>query len=310
MRLILLGPTAVGKTKLSIKVAKHLNSPIISADSRQCYKYLNIGTSKPTARELCRIPHYNISCLDLTEKESAQSFLNRVNNWEVELQQDHDFLLYCGGSTLHIRVLIQPFDDLPAADDRNVKKLQQEYEQKGIGYLYNKLEEVDPEYAQKMDGKNRQRIIRALDVWMQTAQPFSSFHNTSSKDIWPGKDTVVAGLYRDRQKLYERIDRRVYKMIEMGLIREVESIADLGYGKDLHSLKTVGYQEVFEYLDGEITKDEMIRQIQTKTRRYAKRQITWFKRWDFVNWLNMDEMSENRALTKIVNMLEGDRNNS
>lgn len=310
MRLIILGPTAVGKTNLSIKIAQKLKVPIISADSRQCYKYLNIGTSKPTARELDLATHYNISCLDLTEKESAAKFLDRVHIWEHQLGKNKNSLIYCGGSTLHIRVLIEPFDDLPSANERNIKKLKKEYEKKGIDYLYKKLNEVDPEYVQNMDGKNKQRIMRALDVWMQTGRSFSSYHSTSSKEIKPDEDTLVVGLYRDRQSLYERINHRVHSMIDKGLIREVQAIANIGYKPDLHSLQTVGYQEVFEYLNGDITKHEMIRQVQTKTRRYAKRQITWFKRWDFVNWLNMDESGNKEAVAKIVNMVEDGWNNS
>lgn len=301
MRIILLGPTASGKTDLSIQLAKELNTSIISADSRQCYKHIDIGTAKPSPQELERIPHYNISILELEEDDNAMSFQRRAENWEKVILQNSEHVIYAGGSTLHIQSLIQPFNEMPEADEQNIANLEERIENEGLESLYKMLEQIDPEYFNKMDGMNRQRIIRAVDVWMQTGMPFSSFHVQDK--IQPDEDTVVFGLKWPRQKLYNRINLRVDQMIEKGLVEELKSILEAGYSKDLQSLNTVGYQEIIKYLDGDWTLEKAIEKIKTSTRRYAKRQMTWYKRWEFIHWLDADELSteemKERVLSKI-----------
>lgn len=309
LKIILLGPTAVGKTSLSLKLAAFFNAPIISADSRQCYKYLNIGTSKPTFEELCQARHYNISCLDLNQQDSAAAFLKRTEIWEKKLTAQHPVIIYCGGSTLHLRVLIEPFDDLPKADQENIRSLEKQIDTNGIEALYEKLHSVDPNYADKIDGLNQPRIVRALDVWMQTGKPFSSFHTKSQHSITPDKNTMVFGLHRERQKLYTRINKRAEIMLTKGLIKETDHILSLGYSPELQSLNTVGYKQAIEYLNGTMDKQEVLRQMQTKTRRYAKRQLTWFRRWNFINWLDLDRNTEKSACTKIINLVEDQLNN-
>ncbi|SMO93302.1 tRNA (adenosine(37)-N6)-dimethylallyltransferase MiaA [Gracilimonas mengyeensis] len=300
MRIILLGPTAAGKTELALQLAEELNTSIISADSRQCYKHINIGTAKPTQEELDRVPHYNISILELDEDDSAMNFQRRAAQWEEEILKDSAHVIYAGGSTLHLKSLIQPFNEMPDADEENLSKLEAQIEEKGLEALYKKLEEVDPEYAEGMDGMNRQRILRALDVWMQTGQPFSSFHQQEA--IEPDEDTLVFGLKWERQKLYERINQRVNRMMEAGLVDEVKEILQ-DHPKDLQALNTVGYKEIMKYLDGEWTLEKAVEKIKTHTRRYAKRQLTWFRRWEFIEWLPAEEMSAGEMKGKILEKL-------
>lgn len=298
MRIILLGPTASGKTELSLQLAEELGTYIISADSRQCYKHINIGTAKPSSQELERVPHYNISLLELKDDDNAMSFQRRAKEWEEEILKKSQHVIYVGGSTLHIQSLIQPFNEMPEADEENIAKLEERIEDEGLELLYEMLKEIDPEYLEKMDGMNRQRIIRALDVWMQTGKPFSSFHQRG--EIQPDENTLVFGLKWPRKKLYDRINRRVDQMIEQGLVDEVRSILDAGHSKELQSLNTVGYQEIIKYLDGEWTMEKAIEKIKTSTRRYAKRQMTWYKRWGFVHWMDADEMGVEEMKEEIL----------
>lgn len=301
MRIILLGPTASGKTELSLQLAESLGTAIISADSRQCYKHIDIGTAKPTQEELKRVKHFNISLLNLEDDDNAMSFQRRAENWEKQILQNNDHVLFVGGSTLHIQSLIQPFNEMPEADEENIAKLNNRIDKEGLESLYDKLKEIDPEYLKKMDGMNRQRIIRALDVWMQTGKPFSSFHQKG--DIKPDKSTIVFGLKWPRQKLYDRINKRVDNMIGLGLVEEVKGILEEGHSKELQSLNTVGYQEIIKYLEGDWSLEKAIEKIKTSTRRYAKRQMTWYKRWDFIHWLNADELTTSDMKALILNKL-------
>lgn len=307
MRILLLGPTAVGKTSVSLDLAEKLDAEIISADSRQCYKYMNIGTATPSQEELDRVRHYNISIIDPSVKDSAADYYDRAMEWEAEIQSRGKNILYAGGSTLHQQCIIKPFDDIPDANEQNIAELEQRIEQEGIASLYAQLEDVDPEYASAMDGMNTQRIVRALDVWMQTGKPFSSFHSDDDT-IELSPDTYVFGLHRNRQKLYERINKRVDIMFERGFLDEVRSILDMGYTLQDPGLNTVGYKEVIAYLQNEMSLENMVKNMKTQTRRYAKRQITWFKRWDFVNWLNADEHTIDGAVEKVLQHLAAKAN--
>lgn len=283
MRIILLGPTASGKTELSLQVAEELGIPIISVDSRQCYKHVNIGTAKPSEEELQRVKHYNISNLELDKPDSVQAFSNRVELWENEILKDHKHSFFVGGSTLHLQSLIRPMDDMPSANEENLQALTTIIDEQGVEVLFSRLAEVDPDYIKTMDGMNRQRIIRALDVWMQTGKPFSSFH--VNKEFELPANTLVFGMHRERQNLYDRINARVDSMIADGLIEETKAILEMGYSKELQPLNAVGYREIIAYLEGEMSKEIAIEKIKTQSRRYAKRQLTWFKRWNFIEWL-------------------------
>lgn len=302
MRILLLGPTAVGKTSVSLDLAEKLNTEIISADSRQCYKYMNIGTATLSREELEQVKHYNISIIDPSVKDSAADYYRRAMKWEKQIKAKGKNILYAGGSTLHQQCIIQPFDDIPDANEEHIAELEQRIEDEGIESLYAQLQKVDPDYASAMDGMNPQRIVRALDVWMQTGKPFSSFHSDDDTiDLPP--DTWVFGLYRDRQNLYDRINKRVERMFDKGFLDEVRSILDMGYSLQDPGLNTVGYKEAIAFLQDKISRDKMIKDMKTQTRRYAKRQITWFKRWDFVNWLNLDQLRQKEAAEKVVQHL-------
>ncbi|MEX0929030.1 MAG: tRNA (adenosine(37)-N6)-dimethylallyltransferase MiaA [Balneolales bacterium] len=283
MRIILTGPTASGKTGLSLKLAGALNCPVISADSRQCYRYMDIGTGKVTAAEMARIPHFNISIFDPDEKDHAAAFARRCTQWEAEIREQSPHVIYAGGSTLYLESLLRPLDDMPDASASNLDELERLESQKGGEYLLDRLRMADPEYAGRMDGYNRQRTFRALDVWMQTGKPFSSFHRQEQRRI--PEQTLVFGLHHPREILYERINKRVDKMIGSGLVDEVGAIMDRGYKVEAHALQTVGYREVISYFRKELTLDAMVEKIKTNSRRYAKRQLTWFRRWDFLQWL-------------------------
>ncbi len=294
MKILLLGPTAVGKTALSVDLADQLNAEIISTDSRQCYKYMNIGTATPSEEEQGSIPHYNLSIIDPATKDNAMNFYERAQEWEHDIQSRGKNILYVGGSTLHVQCAIQPLDDVPEANEENIAKLETQIEDEGIESLYQKLLDVDPDYAQKMDGMNTQRIVRALDVWMQTGRAFSSFHSDDNTITVPD-DMIVFGLQRDRQKLYGRINRRVDQMFEQGFLDEVRAILDMGYSLDDPGLNTVGYKEAIAFLHDEISREQMIKDMKTQTRRYAKRQLSWFRRWDFINWIDFDGTSPTEA---------------
>lgn len=295
MKILLLGPTAVGKTALSVDLAKELDAEIISTDSRQCYKYMNIGTATPSKEEQGGVPHYNLSIIDPATKDSVVNFYERAMKWENEIQSRQKNVLYVGGSTLHVQCVIQPLDDVPEADEENIAQLEKQIEKEGIEPLYKKLAEVDPEYAGSMDGMNTHRIIRALDVWMQTGRPFSSFHSDDDSITVPD-DMLVFGLKRDRQNLYDRINRRVDQMFEQGFLDEVQSILDCGYSLEDPGLNTVGYKEAIAFLNDEISREQMIKDMKTQTRRYAKRQLTWFRRWDFIHWIDLEKTDKGKAI--------------
>src|SRR5690625_126735 len=296
-RVMIIGPTASGKTDVAVRLARMIDGEIISVDSRQCYRLIDIGTAKPDADQLQQVPHHNISVLDLEESDTATAFLERATEWERDITGRGRRVIYAGGSTLHLQGLIQPFDPVPGPDPENLEHLQQVAESEGVGTLFERLEAVDPEYARRMNGLNRNRIIRALDVWMQTERPFSSFHRQTH--VTKPDDLQVFGLRWPRKMLYDRINRRVDQMIGQGLLEETRSIIDSGYSPRLQSLQTVGYRDAIDYLDGTVTFDEMVRSIKTHTRRYAKRQLTWFRRWPFVRWLPADG-ADSEELARII----------
>jgi tRNA dimethylallyltransferase len=301
-KVMIAGPTASGKTNLAIHLAEQIDAEIISADSRQCYRLLDIGTAKPTEEELNRVRHYNISVLDPDEEDTVADFKKRADQYTDQMLSNGKNVIFCGGSTLHLQSLIKPLDDIPSADHENVEQLQKEAEEKGVESLFKKLKSVDPEYAGKMDGMNRQRIIRALDVWQQTGKPFSSFH--SDKPFELPDDMTVFALHHPRPELHRRISERTEHMLRQGFLNEVKNILEMGYSPDLQSLQTVGYRQAIQYLNGEISNEKMVKDIKTATRRYAKRQITWLRRWPFVHWLDMHKRESDEVLREIITCLE------
>lgn len=268
---------------------------------------MNIGTATPTKDEQAGIPHYNLSIIDPASKDSVVNFYERATKWEKDIQSRGKTVLYVGGSTLHVQCVIQPLDNVPKANEENIAKLEEQIQNKGIETLYKKLKKVDPAYARKMDGMNTQRIVRALDVWMQTDRAFSSYHSDDNSIAVPD-DMIVFGLQRNRQKLYDRINRRVDEMFEEGFLGEVRTILDMGYTLEDPGLNTVGYNEAIAFLNNEISRKQMIKDMKTQTRRYAKRQLSWFRRWDFIHWINLDSLKQTEVLNFIRQQLAAKAN--
>ncbi len=297
-RVLIAGPTGVGKTACSLAVARAWKIPVISADARQCYRLMDIGTDKITPDEHPDVPHYNISIFDPDERDTVGRFYERVQKWENKLLRDFPFVLYTGGSTLYLESLIRPLDEVPETDREIMRTLQAEYERNGINELYEQLKEADPEYAVSMDGMNPQRILRSLAVYRQTGKPFSSYHRQKPPDS--PKSVLVFVLTAPRNLLYRRINDRVDEMIRKGLIDEVKMLMEKGYDFHENALKTVGYTEIHNYLHGQYDLPEAIRLIKRNTRRYAKRQLTWFRRWKGALWLDVDESGIERPAERIV----------
>ena len=273
--IVVCGPTASGKTSLAIQLAKKLKTEIVSADSRQFYREMNIGTAKPTDQELAEVKHHFINSHSITEHYSAGDYEKDALDLLNQLFQQHQQVILVGGSGLYIKAVIEGFDALP---NRNVEirnQLKQQLNTEGIEQLFSELQQKDPVYASQVNEKNSQRIVRALEVIRRSGKPFSSFR-TKNKTKRPF-ETKTYLIDWDRNQLYERINLRVDEMILQGLEQEARSLYPL---RHLNALQTVGYNEWFGYFDEEISKQEAIRLIKRNTRRYAKRQLTWFRKND------------------------------
>jgi len=284
--IVVCGPTAVGKTSLAIELATYYKTEIISADSRQFYKELNIGTAKPSFNELSIIKHHFINNLSITDEYSSGSYekevLQLLNGW---YKKNSKPIIIAGGSGLFIKAVCEGFDALPKIDEKIRNNLKTFFLKDGIKALQKKLEINDPHYYEIVDKNNPQRLIRALEVIKCTGKSYSSFLKKQPKPRF--FDSVYIGLNIDRNLLYERINCRVDIMMESGLLAEVESLYNY---KHLKALQTVGYTELFEYLDGKLNKEQAVALIKQNTRRYAKRQITWFKKIENMKWFEPQEL--------------------
>ena len=278
--IVIVGPTASGKTSLSIKLAKKFKCGIISADSRQFYKEMSIGTAKPTSIELEEAPHFFINNLSVVDSYSVGKFIEQVNNFFEEYYKNNDIIILVGGSGLFIDGVLKGLDDFPEINDEIRNELNLDFDTKGIKNLCKRLKVVDPEYYDVVDLNNPRRVIRALEVYYSTNKPYSSFLNrdkTYRKDI----NIKLIGINPEREKLNLRIEIRVNDMINNGLVDEVKNLYDY---KDYNALNTVGYTEIFKYIDGDISLDEAIDLIKLNTRKYSKRQMTWFRRNKEILW--------------------------
>jgi len=282
--IIIAGPTAAGKTALAIQIAKHFKTEIISADSRQFYREMNIGTAKPSKEELEAIPHHLIDSHSIVDSFSVGDFEKEVINLLEKLFKIHDQVVLVGGSGLFINAICNGFDELPVATEETRAGLNKLLAEKGIGHLQEKLKKVDPQYYAEVDINNPQRLIRALEVFESTGNPFSSYRTKTSKKR--NFDIIKLGISPTREKLYEQINLRVDKMVENGLFEEIEGLKEY---RNLNALNTVGYSEIFDYLDGKHTKQEAIDKIKQNTRRFAKRQLTWFKKSEDIKWFDPGE---------------------
>jgi tRNA dimethylallyltransferase len=276
---VIAGPTAVGKTEVAIRLAEHLRIEIISADSRQVFKELTIGTAKPSGEELARIKHHFIGTKSIQEEYDAGQYGRDALELIHELFKTYDQLILCGGSGLYIKAVCEGFDDLPDIPEEVRNGIIKEYELNGLDWLQQQVKEKDPDYFLIVDQKNPHRLIRALELIRGTGQTVSALRKR--KRIVHDFEIVKIGLELDREELYSRIDQRMDKMIEAGLFEEAKSFYQF---KHLNALQTVGYREIFDYLDGLYDREEAIRLLKRNTRHYAKRQFTWFKKDQEMRW--------------------------
>lgn len=291
--IVIVGPTASGKTNLSIELAKRMNGEIISADSMQIYKYMDIGTAKPTKEEMQDISHYLIDEVLPNEDFNVVRFKELAEKYIDNIIEKGKQPIVAGGTGLYISSLINNINFSESESDWELREaLKKEAEEFGPEYLHKKLQEVDPNSALSIHPNNIKRVIRALEVYYQTQKPIS-YHNEMSRSIPPKYQFVLVGLNMDRQVLYERINKRVDIMIQNGLVDEVKGLVDQGYADSIISMQGIGYKEILEFLRNNITLEQAIDNIKQGTRRYAKRQITWFKRIHGINWFNVNNCGNN-----------------
>ncbi|WP_425449685.1 tRNA (adenosine(37)-N6)-dimethylallyltransferase MiaA [Dethiothermospora halolimnae] len=297
---ILVGPTAVGKTSTSINLAKQLNGEIISADSMQIYKYMDIGTAKVTDEEKQGIKHYLVDEIFPNEKFSAADFQKRANKYISQILVKDKMPIVVGGTGLYVNSLVYDLDFTKAISNNELrKKFESEASRYGNDYVMEKLKEVDLKSAKRIHINDTKRIIRALEVYHETGKPMSESYNNFRKPN-PLYDIAFVGLYMDRKKLYDRINYRVDKMIEEGLIDEVKNLINMGYDKDLASMQGLGYKEIINWLDGKYDFEEAIRILKRDSRRFAKRQLTWFRRDNRIKWFDVEKCSDKKDLSKNI----------
>jgi tRNA dimethylallyltransferase len=285
--IVLTGPTGVGKTDLSIKIASHFNTEIISCDSRQIYKEMNIGTAVPEQVHLDNIPHHFIQTLSIEEYYNASKFEFDVIDKLKTLFKTHKQVIMTGGSMMYIDAVCKGIDDLPTVDAELRKQLLEQYESDGLDNLRMQLKKIDPDYYSKVDLKNPKRILHALEIFYMTGKPYSSFRTNKSKKR--DFDIIKIGLNRDRTELYNRINERVDIMINDGLVEEARNLYK---HRELNTLNTVGYRELFTHFDGDTTLEEATERIKANTRKYARKQLTWFRRDNDMNWYHPNESKE------------------
>lgn len=285
--IVLVGPTGVGKTELSLNIAEAYNSPIISADSRQLYSDLKIGTAAPTAEQMKRVKHYFVGTLQLTDYYSAAQYEMEVVKVLDSLFQKKNTILLTGGSMMYVDAVCKGIDDIPTVDNDTREMMMEKYEKQGLEQLCNELKLLDPEYYSIVDLKNPKRVIHALEICYMTGKTYTSFRTGNKKER--PFNIIKIGLSREREELYERINKRVDIMIEEGLIDEVKSVYE---HKNLNSLNTVGYKEIIKYLDGEWDLQFAIEKIKQNSRIYSRKQMTWFKRDEEIKWFHPDNVKE------------------
>ena len=282
--LVVVGPTGSGKTDLSIRLALHYGAPILSTDSRQVYRGMPIGTAQPSADQLQAVEHHFIASRDLTDNLNCGEYEVQALVRLEELVADHDWVVAVGGSGLYVRALCEGMDDLPQADEPLRRELERRLAEEGLGALAEELRELDPEYCRTADLNNPARVMRALEVCLQTHMPYSRQRTGERRPR--SFEIVKIGIDLPRDVLYDRINRRVDRMLADGL--EAEARALYPY-RELNALKTVGYREFFDYFDGRIGYDEAVELIKRNSRRYAKRQLTWFRRDSEIRWFAPDD---------------------
>lgn len=285
--IVVVGATAVGKTAESIRIAELLNTEIVSADSRQFYKEMNIGVARPSIEELETVPHHLIAHISVTDSYNVARYEQDALKCIEGLFERHEDVVLTGGSGLFVKAVCEGLDEIPDADIEIRNELNELFATQGIEPLQRELQEKDPEYWKIVDKQNHIRLIRALEVCRQTGRTFTSYRN--NRKVERDFEIVKLGIRREREELLERIYKRVDLMIEQGLIEEVKGLIEY---RDLQALNSVGYKEVFEYLDGKTTFEEAVEAIKINTRRYAKRQMTWFCKDKEIQWFNAEDKNK------------------
>jgi tRNA dimethylallyltransferase len=284
---VLLGPTASGKTALAIKLALQLDAEVISADSRQIFKEMKIGTARPDKAELQGVTHHLLGTLSIADDYDAGNFRSDALRILDEIFSRKNFAILCGGSGLYIKALLDGFDELPEVNEVLRAELNANYHQFGLSWLQDQLRELDPDYYEIVDRQNPQRMLRAIEVCKSSGKPFSA--QRLGKKTQLNCRIVKIGIEMDRKELFRRIDIRMDEMIAIGLFEEAENLYQF---KHKNALQTVGYQEIFEFLDGNYDKEEAIRLLKRNSRRYAKRQLTWFRKDESINWVKPEQFEE------------------
>ena len=298
--IVIVGPTASGKTKISIELAKDIKGEIISADSMQVYKYMDIGTAKADEKERAGIRHYLIDEVYPDEEFSVARFQQLALKYIDEILQKGKVPIVVGGTGLYINSLIYNINFSETISDWELReKLKKEAEEKGNEYLHQKLREIDPEAASRIHVNDVKRIIRAIEVFKYTNKPIS-YHQEISRLNPPKHKFLIIGLTMDRKKLYDRINRRVDLMLERGLVDEVKKLASMGYDKNSVAMQGLGYKEILAYLRGEMSLEDAIYILKRDTRRYAKRQMTWFRRIENVHWIDLDKCEREEEILKNI----------
>ncbi|WP_367113563.1 tRNA (adenosine(37)-N6)-dimethylallyltransferase MiaA [Sporocytophaga sp.] len=285
--IVIAGPTAVGKTDLCVELAQYFEVPVISADSRQFFKEMSIGTAKPSIAEMQGVVHYFINSHSIAEPFNAGLYSEEALKLIDHLFTEKDYLILTGGSGLYIKAVCEGFDEMPQVEEETRNQLVSELSDNGLSPLLEELKKSDPVYYEQVDKANHQRILRALEVIRSTGVPFSFYRKNekASRNF----EIIKIGLERPREELYERINRRMDFMLEAGLEDEVKALIQY---KSMNALQTVGYKEVFDFFDGIYDREEMIRLLKRNSRRYAKRQLTWFKKDKEYRWFNPVQKAE------------------
>lgn len=282
--LLIVGPTGVGKTELSLRIAEHFGCPIVNCDSRQVFRGIPIGTAAPTAEEQARVQHYFVAMRELEEDYNAGQYERDALALLEQLFAAHEVVVMTGGSMLYADAVCRGLDDLPNVPASVRAQVQREYEQRGLAWLQDEVQRLDPEYWEIVDRQNPARLAHCIEICRVSGKKYSEFRSQKS-EVRPFR-IVKVGLERPREELYDRINRRVLQMVKDGLVEEARSVYDK---RKLNSLQTVGYREMFAYFDGEYDLDRAIELIQQNTRHYAKRQLTWFRRDKDIHWLNAND---------------------
>ena len=285
--IVITGPTAVGKTALCLDIARHFGIPIINADSRQIYRELKIGTASPSDEQLRLVPHYLVGTLSLHDYYSASLFEQQVLEiLEKEFQQ-HDIALLTGGSMMYIDAVCNGIDDIPTVDDKTRDLLKKRLTNEGLEALVEELKTLDPEYYDIVDKQNPRRVVHGLEICLMTGKTYTSFRKKEKKQR--PFHIIKIGVNRPREELYLRINQRVDQMMADGLLEEAKRVYQQ---RDMNALNTVGYKELFDYIDGRWSLEEAVERIKGNTRRYARKQLTWFKRDEEIRWFHPEQQQD------------------